>query len=322
MPVKKPRQPSAVKIPDAYAYLYGFRDYLFGQAVSVHTRNAYLSDLIQTAQLSQIALLDWQADDAKNALLALQEQGKSQRSIARYLSAWRQFFNFLNETGLRLDNPIQQIKIRQSPPSLPKSLSLEDVDALLACPDIHTALGLRDRAMLEMLYACGLRISELVNLKLQMIDFDHAFLRIRGKGDQERLVPLGEVALDWLKLYLKQSRPSLKKGETDIVFLTRHGNLMTRQNFWHSLKAYALQANIQQQLSPHTLRHAFATHLLNHGADLRTVQELLGHRDLSTTQIYTHIAQYRMQQVYQQSHPRANLHLIQHTEMANENTNS
>lgn len=320
MPVKKPRQPSVVKIPDTYAYLYGFQDYLFGQAMSIHTRNAYVSDLLQTAQLSDTPLPSWQAEDATQALLSLQDHGKSQRSLARYLSAWRQFFYFLNETGLRQDNPIEHIKLRQSPPTLPKSLSLEDVDALLACPDVDTALGLRDRAMLEMLYACGLRISELVNLKLQMIDFEYAFLRIRGKGDQERLVPLGEIALDWLTLYLEQSRPLLKKAATDIVFLTQHGNLMTRQNFWYSLKAYALQANIQQSISPHTLRHAFATHLLNHGADLRTVQELLGHRDLSTTQIYTHIAQHRMHQIYQKSHPRADLHLQQHP--MHENTNS
>ncbi|MFB2539345.1 MULTISPECIES: site-specific tyrosine recombinase XerD [unclassified Acinetobacter] len=305
MIVKKARQPSAVNIPADLTYLYGFRDYLFSHSQSVHTRNAYLSDLIQSANLRDTALPDWQASDVQDAILQLQIQDKSPSSIARYMSAWRQFFIFLIEHKLRTDNPLQHIKSPKQARILPKSLSIDDVEKLLDIPDCDTALGLRDRAMLELLYACGLRISELINLQLQMIDMQYAIVRIRGKGNKERLVPMGEIAMDWLQRYLQQSRPQLLHGATDIVFLTRQGNLMTRQNFWYAIKAYALQAEIYSDLSPHTLRHAFATHLLNHGADLRAVQELLGHSDLSTTQIYTHIAQKRMHDIYQHSHPRA-----------------
>ena len=179
------------------------------------------------------------------------------------------------------------------------------MEALIQAPDIATALGLRDRAMLEVLYACGLRVTELLNLRTDLINLKQGYLRIVGKGNKERLVPLGEFACDWIEKYLNESRPTLYKSSTDYLFLTQHGGIMSRQNFWYAIKRYALQANISAELSPHTLRHAFATHLLNHGADLRVVQMLLGHSDLSTTQIYTHVAQHRMQELHHKFHPRA-----------------
>lgn len=303
---KKPRVPSPVHIPESQSYLYGFRDYLIAQTVSVHTRNAYLSDLIQCSTLTPLKPLPtWDTNDISDALIALTKTGKSPRSIARSLSALRQFFKFLREQKIRSDNPVASHRSPKIGRALPKDLSEADVEALIQTPDIQTALGLRDRAMLEVLYACGLRVSELLNLRLERINLKQGYLRITGKGNKERLVPLGQYACDWIEKYLQDSRPQLYKSSTDYLFLTQHGGIMSRQNFWYAIKRYALQANIQTELSPHTLRHAFATHLLNHGADLRVVQMLLGHSDLSTTQIYTHVAQIRMQQLHEKFHPRA-----------------
>lgn len=301
---KKIRQPTPVTIPDNLSYLHGFRDYLISHSSSIHTRNAYLSDLMQCALLSDISLPDWLQADIHAVLLKLTDQGKSPRSIARYLSALRQFFKFMRETELRIDDPLSQIKTPKQGRPLPKDLSNQEVEALILAPDTSTALGLRDRAMLEVLYACGLRVSELIGLQTQMLNLEQGYVRIKGKGNKERLVPLGEVAIDWIHRYLNEARPQLYKSATDALFLTQHGGVMTRQNFWYALKRYALIADIQQPLSPHVLRHAFATHLLNHGADLRVVQMLLGHSDLSTTQIYTHVAQARMQQIHKDFHPR------------------
>lgn len=302
---KKPRIPSPVQIPESLSFLQGFRDDLIAQTVSPHTRNAYLSDLIQCSTLSNQAMPTWQTDDISDVLLKLTQQGKSPRSIARCLSALRAFFKFLREQKLRSDNPVALHKTPKIGRALPKDLSEADVEALIHAPDIHTALGLRDRAMFEVLYACGLRVSELINLRLELLNLKQGYLRIVGKGNKERLVPMGQVACEWVEKYLETSRPQLYKVSTDYLFLTQHGGIMSRQNFWYAIKRYALQANIQADLSPHTLRHAFATHLLNHGADLRVVQMLLGHSDLSTTQIYTHVAQVRMQQLHRQHHPRA-----------------
>lgn len=301
---KKIRQPTPVSIPDHLSYLQGFRDYLISHSTSIHTRNAYLSDLIQCTMLSVVPLPDWEPADVQTMLLGLTDQGKSPRSIARYLSALRQFFKFMRETELRTDDPLAQIKTPKQGRPLPKDLSNQDVEALILAPDTSTALGLRDRAMLEVLYACGLRVSELIGLQTQMLNLEQGYVRIKGKGNKERLVPLGEIAIEWIQRYLTQARPHLYKSSTDALFLTQHGGVMTRQNFWYALKRYALIANIQQELSPHVLRHAFATHLLNHGADLRVVQMLLGHSDLSTTQIYTHVAQARMQKIHKDFHPR------------------
>lgn len=302
---KKPRIPTPVQIPEKLSFLQGFRDYLIAQTVSPHTRNAYLSDLIQCSEYHAKALIDWQSEDIADVLLSLTQQGKSPRSIARSLSALRSFFKFLREQKLRSDNPVASHRTPKIGRALPKDLSEQDVEALILAPDTNTALGLRDRAMFEVLYACGLRVSELLNLRLELINLKQGYLRIVGKGNKERLVPLGQVACQWIESYLAQARSSLYKSATDYVFLTQQGGIMSRQNFWYAIKRYALQAGIQAELSPHTLRHAFATHLLNHGADLRVVQVLLGHSDLSTTQIYTHVAQVRMQQLHAEFHPRA-----------------
>ena len=302
---KKPRVPAPVAIPEQLSFLQGFRDYLIAQTVSPHTRNAYLSDLIQCSECCAQPMPAWGSDDVSDVLLALTRQGKSPRSIARALSALRSFFKFLREQKLRSDNPVSAHKTPKLGRALPKDLSEADVEALIHAPDISTALGLRDRAMLEVLYACGLRVTELLSLRLELINLKQGYLRIVGKGNKERLVPLGQIACDWVEKYLSEARPALYKTSTDYLFLTQHGGIMSRQNFWYAIKRYALQANIQSELSPHTLRHAFATHLLNHGADLRVVQMLLGHSDLSTTQIYTHVAQVRMQQLHAAHHPRA-----------------
>lgn len=305
MLTKKPRIPTPVQIPEHLSFLQGFREDLIAQTVSPHTRNAYLSDLIQCCGLSTQAMPTWQTEDISDVLLKLTQQGKSPRSIARCLSALRAFFKFLREQKLRSDNPVALHKTPKIGRALPKDLSEADVEALIHAPNINSALGLRDRAMFEVLYACGLRVSELIHLRLDLINLKQGYLRIVGKGNKERLVPMGQIACEWVEKYLNESRPQLHKTATDYLFLTQHGGIMSRQNFWYAIKRYALQAGIQTELSPHTLRHAFATHLLNHGADLRVVQMLLGHSDLSTTQIYTHVAQVRMQHLHRQHHPRA-----------------
>ncbi|AXY55489.1 site-specific tyrosine recombinase XerD [Acinetobacter chinensis] len=302
---KKPRVPAPVNIPEPLSFLQGFRDWLVAQTVSPHTRNAYLSDLIHCSQYATVSLPDWSSEHISDVLLELTRQGKSPRSIARTLSALRSFYKFLREQKLRSDNPVAIHKTPKLGRALPKDLSEQDVEALIQAPDTETALGLRDRAMFEVLYACGLRVTELINLRLELINLKQGYLRITGKGNKERLVPLGAVACEWIENYLNTARPVLYKSSTDYLFLTQHGGIMSRQNFWYAIKRYALQAGIQADLSPHTLRHAFATHLLNHGADLRVVQMLLGHSDLSTTQIYTHVAQIRMQQLHAEHHPRA-----------------
>lgn len=301
---KTPRLPTAVKLPAHAPWLQDFRDYLVGQAVSPHTRNAYLSDLCQAQDFIDIELPQWTKQHITEYLIFLQQTAKSPRSISRALSALRQFYKHQRERGVREDNPTQDHKNPQQGRPLPKDLSQADVEALINAPDVNTAIGLRDRAMLEVLYACGLRVTELIGLPLSALNLRAGFLRVRGKGNKERLIPLGDLAVEWLEKYLQQGRSALSAQQHDGVFLSSRGGLMTRQNFWHSIKRYALQANIQTELSPHTLRHAFATHLLNHGADLRAVQMLLGHSDLSTTQIYTHVARARLQQLHSEHHPR------------------
>ncbi|MBF7681744.1 site-specific tyrosine recombinase XerD [Acinetobacter sp. B5B] len=301
---KKPRTPSSINIPTHMPFLQTYRNYLVANSVSPHTRNAYLSDLIQCASMNHEPIPHWNHEHISQILDALKAQNKSPRSIARILSALRSFFKFLREQKLRTDNPLAQHKSPKVGQSLPKDLSEHDVEALIHAPDITTTLGLRDRAMLEVLYASGLRVSELITLETDRLNLKQGFIRIKGKGNKERLVPVGINAIEWLEKYLNDARPTLYKSAIDYVFLTQNGGVMSRQNFWYMIKRYALIANIQAPLSPHTLRHAFATHLLNHGADLRVVQMLLGHQDLSTTQIYTHVAQVRLQQLHEQFHPR------------------
>jgi integrase/recombinase XerD len=244
-------------------------------------------------------------DDLLRFIAERSSAGASARSIARLLSALRRFFRYLVREGQAAVDPTEDIDAPRLGRPLPKSLTETDVESLLAAPDTRQPLGLRDRAMLETLYATGLRVSELVSLTVSEVNIGAGLVRVFGKGRRERLVPLGEEALRWLQTYLDRARPALLgRRSSDEVFLTKRGAGMTRQAFWRNLGRYAQVAGIRQALSPHTLRHAFATHLLNHGADLRVVQMLLGHASLSTTQIYTQVARERLKNLHAQHHPR------------------
>lgn len=227
------------------------------------------------------------------------------RTTSRLVSALKRFYRFALQEGLRRDDPSADIEAPKLPRSLPGSLTEAEVEALLAAPDARTDLGIRDRAMLETLYASGLRVSELVGLKVQQVSLDMGVVRVLGKGAKERLAPLGEEALDWIQRYQKLARPAiLGARRSDALFVTGRGAAMTRQAFWGLVKRHAARAGIRAAISPHTLRHAFATHLINHGADLRVVQLLLGHADISTTQIYTHVARERLKAIHAKHHPR------------------
>lgn len=274
--------------------------------LSDNTRMAYASDLRQFEQfLGQRSLLEASSQDINQYFKLRQEQGFTRRSVARVLSSLKRFYAHLLREGFLNQDPCELLSAPKLPKRLPDALNESDVEALLAAPNTLADLGLRDRAMLEVLYASGLRVSELVNLHFQQVNLRMACLRVKGKGDKERLVPVGEVAMDWLQRYLQDSRETiLVNRQSDYLFVTHRGTAMTRQGFWHIIKRYALQAGIEKHLSPHTLRHAFATHLLNHGADLRVVQLLLGHSNLSTTQIYTHVAKQRLKQLHSEFHPR------------------
>lgn len=234
------------------------------------------------------------------------KQGAKTSSMARVLSSLRRFYRYQLRQGRVVEDPSALIDSPRIGRSLPGSLSEAQIDRLLETPDTERVLGLRDRAMLELLYATGLRVSELISLELSQLNLQMGVVRVFGKGNKERLVPIGDVAVEWVSEYLNASRPELMRGQgvCNAAFVTRRGGGMSRQAFWYLIKRYAAEAGIEQKLSPHTLRHAFATHLLNHGADLRVLQMLLGHSDLSTTQIYTHIAQARLQEVHQKHHPR------------------
>jgi integrase/recombinase XerD len=233
------------------------------------------------------------------------EAGARPRSTARQLSSFRRFFRYLVRDGVIRDDPTAQIAMPKIGRSLPKSLSEEEVESLLSAPLVSDPLGHRDRTMLEVLYATGLRVSELVSLKYNQVNLNQGVIRVLGKGNRERLIPLGEEAVRWLQDFIVGARNEiLLDRTTDYLFPTRRGDRMTRQAFWHIIKRYARKSSIDKELSPHTLRHAFATHLLNHGADLRVVQMLLGHSDLSTTQIYTHVARERMKEMHAAHHPR------------------
>jgi len=227
------------------------------------------------------------------------------RSLARQLTAIKRYQRWLLREGRRSDDPTLTIDPPRLPKLLPKTLSESEVESLINAPDVETPLGLRDRAMLEALYAAGFRVSELVNLPLAGVSLTDGIVRIMGKGSKERLVPLGEDAQDWIKRYAEESRPVLLKGRgSEALFVTERGGPMSRQMFWYLIKRHAASAGIRSELSPHTLRHAFATHLLNHGADLRVVQMLLGHSDIATTQIYTHVAKERLKALHAKHHPR------------------
>jgi integrase/recombinase XerD len=237
--------------------------------------------------------------------LAVRFPQSKARSISRLIASLRRFYRYLmRDNKISLD-PTIQIQSPKLPRSLPKSLNEDEVLALLDAPNLNESAGLRDRAMLELLYACGLRVSELVGVKVTEVSINDGVVRVTGKGSKTRLVPMGEEAVDWISRYLSEARPDiLQKRLCDALFVTNRGQAMTRQAFWYLIKRYALLAGINKPMSPHVLRHAFATHLLNHGADLRVVQMLLGHADISTTQIYTHVARERLKQLHSAHHPR------------------
>ncbi|MED5239622.1 MAG: site-specific tyrosine recombinase XerD [Pseudomonadota bacterium] len=278
------------------------------KGLSEHSLSNYRRDVTQLAvwlekhagtllQCERYQLLEFLADR--------HQLGISARSVARQLSALKGFYRWLKREGRISADPALLIERPKTGRPLPKTLTEADVEALLDAPDLETPLGLRDRAMLEVLYATGLRVTELVTLTQSQINPRQGLVRVIGKGDKERLVPLGEEALHWLVRYLREGRHLLLGNDQELLFPSQRGTCMTRQTFWHRIKQLATVAGVQKNLSPHTLRHAFATHLLNHGADLRVVQLLLGHSDLSTTQIYTHVAQQRLQDLYQKHHPRS-----------------
>jgi integrase/recombinase XerD len=226
-------------------------------------------------------------------------------SISRLLATLRRFYRYLLRENKIKEDPTLKIQTPKIPKSLPKSLSENEVECLLKAPDIKSSAGLRDRAMLELLYACGVRVSELVSILLTEVSINDGVIRVTGKGNKIRLVPMGEEAVDWIKEYTGGAREAiLKKQTSNFLFVTHHGGAMTRQAFWYLIKRYTIIANINKSISPHVLRHAFATHLINHGADLRVVQMLLGHSDISTTQIYTHVARERLKKLHQSHHPR------------------
>lgn len=294
--------------PAEQALIQQFLDQLWLEKdVSQHTLSAYGSDLTQFGRFlagQQQQLLNADSQLINQFLAIRYQQQLSPRSSSRMLSSLRRFYRHYHKAGRCAVNPVTELVNPKIGRSLPKTLSEQDVEALLQAPDCNELIQFRDKAMLELLYACGLRVTELISLTLQQVSINQGVLRVLGKGSKERLVPMGEEAQDWLSRYLQQARHDIVKADSNLVFASSRGGQMTRQTFWHRIKFYAKVAGIEAALSPHTLRHAFATHLLNHGADLRVVQMLLGHSDLSTTQIYTHVAQARLQRLHQQHHPR------------------
>lgn len=278
------------------------------RGLSKNTLGAYRADLMTLGRglaESNKTINTAEKSDLLDFIAKRVESGAKPRSTARQLSSFRRFFRYILREGLRDTDPTADIEMPRIGRSLPKSLSEDEVVSLLNAPNTDEPLGHRDRAMLELLYATGLRVSELISLKQSQINFNQGVLRIIGKGDRERLIPLGEESQRWLKDFIDGPRMEiLLERQTDYLFPTRRGDCMTRQAFWHIIKRYAEKAEIRQKMSPHSLRHAFATHLLNRGADLRVVQMLLGHSDLSTTQIYTHVARERLKDLHGEHHPR------------------
>ena len=300
------RQQSAAPDPSLEAFL----DAIWAErGLSRNTLDSYRYDLQALSEFLRGqagTTLERAARDQLLAFLAHEvRQGRSSRSLSRYLSGFRQYYRWLLREGRIQTDPTALIESPKLGRGLPKVIDEESITRLLEAPDLDKPLGLRDRAMLETMYASGLRVSELVGLQLANLNLNQGVVRVLGKGSKERLVPLGEHALEWIRKYMVEGRPDLLKGKhSEAVFVTARGGGMTRQAFWHAIKRHAAAAGIEQALSPHVLRHSFATHLLNHGADLRVVQLLLGHSDLSTTQIYTHIAREGLKQLHRKHHPR------------------
>lgn len=286
-----------------------FIDHLWLEdGLSKNTLNSYRFDLIifdsWLGEQKKIAMMDVSELEIQE-FLAFKFPSSKSRSISRLLATLRRFFRYqLREKKIQKD-PTLKIQTPKIPKSLPKSLSEEEVESLLDAPNLDSSSGLRDRSMLELLYACGLRVTELVDIQLTEVILSDGVIRVTGKGSKTRLVPMGEEAVDWIKKYIAEARGDiLRKKTSKFLFVTNRGGAMTRQAFWYVIKKYAVIANINKPMSPHILRHAFATHLINHGADLRVVQMLLGHTDISTTQIYTHVARERLKKIHQEHHPR------------------
>ena len=287
-----------------------FIDSLWAQkGLAELTLSAYQQDLTQFSRWlapRNSSLSAAQQTDIQQFLGERFERGSSARSNARLLSTLKQFYRHLVRLGQRQDNPTALVSAPRIHRSLPQAMNERDVEKLLQAPDLASDYGMRDRCMLELMYSSGLRVSELVGLQLNQVNTRLGLVRLVGKGSKERVVPVGEEALHWLQRYLQQARPALQvtAAINDALFLSSRGTAITRQAFWQNIKKHLLTAGVKTVFSPHSLRHAFATHLLNHGADLRTLQMLLGHSSLSTTQIYTHIAQTRLQSIHAQHHPR------------------
>ena len=294
----------------ASATLDRFADSLWlNDGLSRNTIESYRRDVTQLAcwlEAQRSTLLGANPADLHRHLAWQVESKKAKpRTTSRLVSSLKRFFQFALREGLRKDDPSAELDSPKLPRSLPKSLSEAEVESLLAAPNVETPQGLRDRAMLETLYASGLRVSELVGLKIVQVSLDMGVVRVLGKGSKERLSPLGEEAVEWVERYQRDARSLLLGSRrSDALFVTPRGGPMTRQGFWKLVQRYAQRAGIRRAISPHTLRHAFATHLINHGADLRVVQLLLGHADISTTQIYTHVARERLKQLHRKHHPR------------------
>lgn len=278
------------------------------RGLSENTLTAYRRDLGKLEAFARSTgqkLEELTASDMRGFLRQLHRQGLSHRSIARALSATKGLYRFAAAEGLMPADPTEQIESSRLPRSLPRYLSLQEVERLLGAPDTKSSMGLRDRTMLETLYATGLRVSELVSLRLDDLHLDAGYLRCLGKGRKERIVPLGRSAAGWIRRYLRRGRPGVTGRSGSWLFPNRLGTRMTRQRFWQILRSCGTQCGIRQRLSPHVVRHSFATHLLERGADLRSLQLMLGHSDIGTTQIYTHVSRERLRRVYDQHHPRA-----------------
>ena len=290
-------------------YVSEYTDYLkIEKRQSQNTLAAYRRDVSRFAKyLANKRLDDAKISDVRSFLVFLRnEEGLAPSSVARCLSSLKSFYEYLSVENLISENPTETIASPRPWRKLPNVMSVEEVDALITAPDINTLAGIRDLAMLELIYATGLRVSELVSLKMSAVDLEVGYLRSLGKGSKERVVPIGDVAKTAIESYVNNARPLFqKKRRSEDLFLTRRGNAMTRQGFWKILKKYSIKAKIEGAVSPHALRHAFATHLLERGADLRSVQMMLGHSDISTTQIYTHVLRQRMREVHERFHPRA-----------------
>ena len=277
------------------------------KGLSSNTLSSYKQDLLSfSSWLPNKDLVEADKSTILDYLSYRLKKGYSSRSTSRCLSSIRAFYKYLLFNSFISKDPTEKIESPKIGHSLPKVLSEEDVLELIKTPDTRNPIGIRDRAMLEILYATGLRVTELITLELVNLNVRQGLVRVMGKGSKERLVPIGEQALDWVEKYVAYARSELigKKQDSPYLFLSKRGKAMTRQAFWYRIKIYAMKSGIDNSLSPHTLRHAFATHLLNHGADLRTVQLLLGHTSLSTTQIYTEVAKHRMQELHKTHHPR------------------